>query len=54
MVLLDSGYPKEMAWKIECDTCGRTSLVMPRHGKYCPYCGRDVVANIKITPPKHQ
>lgn len=30
-------------FEITCDTCGRVSL--SSHDRYCPFCGRDVIAN---------
>lgn len=39
---------KGAGFEIRCDTCGKISL--SSHDRYCPFCGRDTVANFTARP----
>lgn len=40
---------KEPAYIIECDSCGKRSLVAADHKRYCPVCGQDAITPITVT-----
>lgn len=40
---------KEPAFRIRCDSCGKTSLVSDEHKRYCPFCGPNVITPLDIT-----
>ena len=33
----------------KCETCGHASLVGIHHGRYCPVCGPEIIANVSFT-----
>lgn len=40
---------KQPAFIIECESCGKKSIVSDEHGRYCPICGPDVITPITVT-----
>ena len=39
---------KEPAYRIRCDSCGKTSLISKEHKRYCPICGPGAITPITI------
>lgn len=43
------GIGKKPAFVIDCDCCGRRSIVSEEHKCYCPVCGPDVITPVTVT-----